>query len=549
MTATNALQELHDALQVMQSEYFELWLGKWTTAIDWTAAVMNTHMIAALSTLSLSVPYTIPRPLVSQTKLDVEAQLVENEISRYFSQTVAYYFGEDHFAIRQEAYDDMLWVVLGWLDSIQFIRAHSALHYTSPDADSENEQEWHGTQFISAFAHRARVFYDLAAKGWDWRLCGGGMTWNPHLLPYKNAITNELFISASMSMYLHFPGDANCSPFLATRDNQTSHSDHQTSQSDKKIPYAQDQDQTWACDGEQGGDVEYNPIYLQSAIHAYDWLKNSGMTNDQGLYTDGFHIKDYARNHSKTDCDERNEMVYTYNQGVLLSGLRGLWEATGNVSYLEDGYELVRNVIRATGWSDDDDDVEAKGGEQTDRSNAWHGLGSQGILTEQCDPYGTCSQDGQTFKGIFMHHLTSFCASLPRTATRPGRTVGASRETAKLHRSSCNEYAAWIMHNGVAALETRDEKGRFGMWWGASLEDGDDEEVSGRERDGKLPEGAIDYRNEPPAEKKKEQKRGKIADRDLNDRGRGRSVETQGGGVAITRAMWEFLRNYEEDEV
>jgi hypothetical protein len=34
--------------------------------------------------------------------------------------------------------------------------------------------------------------------------------------------------------------------------------------------------------------------------------------------------------------------------------------------------------------------------------------------------------------------------------------------------------------------------------------------------------------------------------RDLNDRGRGRTVETQSGGVAVVRAMWEFLKNSEE---
>ena len=39
------------------------------------------------------------------------------------------------------------------------------------------------------------------------------MSWNPYLEPYKNAITNELFISASIGMYLYFPGDDNDSPF------------------------------------------------------------------------------------------------------------------------------------------------------------------------------------------------------------------------------------------------------------------------------------------------------------------------------------------------
>jgi hypothetical protein len=35
---------------------------------------------------------------------------------------------------------------------------------------------WHGQEFIPTFAHRARIFYDLATRGWDSRLYGGGVT-------------------------------------------------------------------------------------------------------------------------------------------------------------------------------------------------------------------------------------------------------------------------------------------------------------------------------------------------------------------------------------
>ena len=34
---------------------------------------------------------------------------------------------------------------------------------------------------------------------------------------------------------------------------------------------------------------------------------------------------------------------------------------------------------------------------------------------------------------------------------------------------------------------------------------------------------------------------GKVRIRDLNDRGRGRTVETQGGGLSVLRAMWELV--------
>ncbi|OCL02226.1 glycoside hydrolase family 76 protein, partial [Glonium stellatum] len=467
----NSLEELHHALETMQSDYFEIWLGKWPAAIDWTAAVMSTHVSAALYTLTRSLSYIMPGTLAKDTpdmqkkssELELEGQRIENEINKYFSQIITYFFGEDHFAIRTQAYDDMLWVVLGWLESIRFIQEHDGLHYP-PTSHSTGGSQWYGKQFESAFAHRARVFYDLAQKGWDWKLCGGGMTWSPHTQPYKNAVTNELFIAASAGMYLYFPGDSNCSPYLTnsptsadcTRDSATTEG-------------------RGCCTPPYGPTVPHDPVYLAAAVNGYAWLKQSNMTNAQGLYVDGYHIRDWGKNGSigTGKCDERNEMVYTYNQGVLLSGLRGLWEGTGDVAYLEDGHALIRSVIRATGWragwamrvvtfagSSPSQQAQAQARPESEpevvEANAWAGLGVKGILTELCDPAATCSQDSQTFKGIFFHHLTLFCASLPLEPRVPGKTHAATPAHAMLHAQSCREYAPWVVRNARAALGTRD---------------------------------------------------------------------------------------------
>ncbi|KAK3696992.1 hypothetical protein LTR37_017699 [Vermiconidia calcicola] len=504
---SDPLDELRKALDVMQSTWFKVWVGTWPTAIDWTRAVLDAYLVSALSSLSKALHS-------SQQQREVE-----NEINLYFSQNVAYYFGENAFSLRNQAYDDMLWVVLGWLESVNFIKKHSQLHYEPADKDSQSPS-WHGSQFIQAFAHRARVFYDITTRGWDTKFCGGGMTWNPSLGPYKNAITNELFIAASVDGVQQ-----------------------------QGLGKAQPQD----------------PDCLKAAMDGYDWLKNSNMTNAQGLYVDGFHISNWRKNGTK--CDERNNMVYTYNQGVLLSGLRGLWESTGNKAYLQDGYHLVRNVIRATGWLSET--------EEAPQSYAWAGLGRHGILEERCDASGHCDQNAQTFKGIFYHHLTLFCEPLPFVALVPGKTYVADKELAFLHRQSCKKYAVWVAHNAKAALSTRDEKGQFGMWWAPqSVSD-----VA------PLPEGAMDYRNNaselltplwssrttsslwPDAvasysngqllEADGRVRTARVAheavtmsdgyreDRttslDPNDRGRGRTVETQGGGVAVLRAWWELL--------
>lgn len=512
---------LLDALDVLESEYFEVWQGVWPNSIDWTSAVIGTYLAATLSTLSTSFKH------LSSHKVG------ENIINKYFAQLVASYYGQNAFALRQEAYDDMLWVVLGWVEGIKFINTHSANHYST----DEEEKEWHGNQFIPAFAHRARIFWELASKGWDTSLCDGGMVWSPYLTPYKNAITNELFISASISMYLYFPGDSNGSPFGLSNPDIYS--------SALKAAMALES-------------PAHDPKYLAAAVEGYKWLMESNMTDAKGLFVDGYHVSRWRRDRylepSERNCDERNEMVYTYNQGVLLTGQRGLYEATGARNYLEDGHRLISHVIAATGWDLEHGfvlkEVIGKG-----NLGQWHGLGRSGIMEEFCDAGARCSQDSQTFKGIWFHHFTAFCQDLPDhllSGPANNRTyVNGIEEVAQWHREKCGKYAGWIRHNARSALATRDREGRFGMWWGAPVDPGHMPDIV----EVVLPHDAVDYRNEGvPGEWKEqsriarkrrptdaEQEEKDIKGEDLNDRGRGRTVETQGGGVSLLRALWELV--------
>jgi hypothetical protein len=515
------LPVLLDALDVLQDDYFSNWEGIWPTSIDWTSAVVGTYLSSALTSLSTSFQY-LP-----------SSKAAENIVNKYFSQLVASYFGQDAFALRQEAYDDMLWVVLGWLEGIKFVETHSASHYG--EKSGLKDSDWYGQQWIPAFAHRARIFWELASQGWDTSLCSGGMIWSPYLVPYKNAITNELYIAASISMYLYFPGDDNTSPFGFTAPP------------------------TFLTLEEPSRPHE--PKYLAAAIEAYKWLNNSNMTDSKGLYVDGYHIRGWSRERPKnesernTRCDERNEMVYTYNQGVLLSGQRGLYEATGARSYLEDGHKLIADVTSATGWDLKYGKVIDE--EPKERLGKWHGLGRSGILEEACDAAGYCSQDAQTFKGIFFHHLTLFCSELPDHLVMPGLFLSKDipegpAEVSKWHNTQCARYGPWIKHNAQGALSTRDNEGRFGMWWGAPPHATSDPDAQVD-----LPNEAVDYRNMgvPQQWKKKRSQRRKtqqagdnfdenqrgIGIWDLNDRGRGRTVETQGGGVAVIRALWEIV--------
>ena len=547
-----------DALDVMQSHFFELWQGTWPNAIDWTRAVMSTQVSGTLN--AITTYKNIGRGSVSAVEpaltLDNFA-IRENLVNQYFGHITSFYFGENAFDLRTQAYDDMLWVVLGWLDSVEFINLHSK-HYNSSRGESETFS-WHGRQFISSFAHRARVFYDIASRGWDTSLCGGGMLWSPYLAPYKNAITNQLFIAASVSMYLYFPGDSNKSPFTINGDGQ--------------IQPAKPHDRK----------------YLQAAIDAYEWLSTSNMTNAKGLYTDGFHIRGWRGREPNGSigtgrCDLRDETVYTYNQGVLLSGLRGLWSSTGSSFYLEDGHTLIRNVIAATGWSL---------ATTSSDSAKWAGIGRNGILEENCDSSGTCSQNGQTFKGIFFHHMTIFCTRLPGEDTEKNTVAfKANKELAALHQASCASYGPWIAHNARAAYGTRDHNRKFGMWWTPGLWRDYGDENQGRNSNYEVPpqEGS-DYRNKgipsdhiwqllghhhrPEQNRWQYQVRGScptkadimdenerakdFTDWDPNTRGRGRTVETQSGGLAVLRALFRLVdmdtdveidgsRDGEEDE-
>ncbi|KAL4819211.1 hypothetical protein BDW67DRAFT_155493 [Aspergillus spinulosporus] len=532
------LRDLIDALDVMQDSYFVLYEGTWPTGNDWTRAVHGTHVSATLAALTaytddelLGVllndgdesddesgkddgdeaedeeddPEEDARDIITKNSL-----ALENLVSHFFAQVTTYYFGENALGLRDQAYDDMLWVVLGWLENIKFQRLHSDLHYDTESLSKTSGRPWHGTQFQTPAAHRARIFYELASEGWDTTVCGGGMIWNPHLGAYKNAITNELYISSSIGMYLYFPGDQIDAPFAGAEESE---------------------------DG-----LPHDPTYLKTAQKAYRWLKHSNMTGIYNLYADGFHVRGYqGPDHPGTrKCDVLNTMIYTYNQGVILSGLRGLWLATGSQEYLADGHELVQNVQRATGWPNIYD-------------QHWKGLGRAGIMEDACDSNGDCSQDGQTFKGIFWHHFAEFCRPLRPQEELFLRTQSYHdsrfKNTYDWHQELCSTYRPWIEHNAEAALVTRNEEGKFGMWWGRRYRVIDE---SASTSDTSLPDGAVDYRNHPESMPRSwsanetsstvSKAAEDIEDNgpEYNDRGRGRTVETQSGGVAVLRALYQW---------
>ncbi|TVY92136.1 hypothetical protein LAWI1_G007205 [Lachnellula willkommii] len=348
-----------------------------------------------------------------------------------------------------------------------------------------------GQKYSPDFAHRARVFWDIVSQGYNTTLCGGGMLWT--------------------RMYLYFPGDSDPNPSSVPNS---------TYNSSEALPPVQARD----------------PKYLEAAMKEYDWLSTSNMTNAQGLYVDGFHITNWTSPSSigTGKCDARDESVYTYNQGVLLSGIRGLWDATGNETYLTDGYGLMKSVINATGW-------------QSLSNGTWAGLGSDGILQDFCDVDGSCSQDAQNFKGIFFHHLTLFCQPLAmeesqQKSQNDSVIFNASPAQAQAHQTQCESYEPWILHNAQYAYATRNATGVYGGWWDPSytVPAGWTSSLAGAAdvMNKGIPQNRI-WRlpsNPPvPAAGMTLVVNGSASD--LNDRGRGRTVETQNGGLALMTCL------------
>lgn len=110
--------------------------------------------------------------------------------------------------------------------------------------------------------------------------------------------------------------------------------------------------------------------YFDEAIKAYDWFIGSGLINSENLINNGLVL---------STCKNDGNLVFTYNQGIILSGLAELAWATGN-----DSYSDLANTLALAGID-----------KLTD---------SNGILHEPCEATG-CDGDEEQFKGVFGRNI------------------------------------------------------------------------------------------------------------------------------------------------
>ncbi|KAJ7213137.1 glycoside hydrolase family 76 protein [Mycena pura] len=210
-----------------------------------------------------------------------------------------------------------------------------------------------GEDNVDTFLISAGQLYDKIAANWD-DTCGGGVWWTTDHM-YKNAITNELFLTLSARGYLRTG----------------------------------------------------NRTYFENAKKTWAWLESSGMRTSTGLYNDGLVFG---------TCLNNNATTWTYNQGVIASGLAALGVATGNRTLFDQAEITLDGTIKR--------------------------LTVNNVLKESCDdafPNGAaaCDIDQQTFKGIWTKHLQYYLtfADSARATAKYSPFLGA-QSTAVLHHAT-----------------------------------------------------------------------------------------------------------------
>ncbi|MBD1822726.1 glycoside hydrolase family 76 protein [Cyanobacteria bacterium FACHB-DQ100] len=239
------------------------------------------------------------------------------------------------------------------------------------EADVYDDQGWWALTWIKAYdltgekryLNTAKAIFRDMTKGWDSK-CGGGMWWRKDR-QYKNAITNELFFTIAIRLH-----------------------------------------QRTVNDYGKGS-------YLDWSKRGWNWIKRSGMINRQNLINDG--LDDRCRNNGQT--------TWTYNQGVVIGGLVGLYKSTKDRSYLNQAHTIANATIQH--------------------------LSRNGVLREPCEP--NCGEDGPQFKGIFIRNL------------------------AYLHQTSPNSrYRDFMVKNASSVwAKSRNDRHQFGLSWAKGFDRAD----------------------------------------------------------------------------
>jgi predicted alpha-1,6-mannanase (GH76 family) len=261
--------------------------------------------------------------------------------------------------------------------------------------DFYDDDGWWALAWIKAYdltgdmkyLNMAVTIFNEMSKGWDYT-CRGGLYWQRNHQdtsgnsPYKNAITNELFLAVASALYLRFT--------KITSDPQV-----------------------------------LNP-FVNWAEWEWGWFSACGLINSQNLVNDSLN----------TSCqNDQSQPVWTYNQGVILSGLCDLAEITGNPGYLQRAEQVADALIKNT--------VDPNG------SPPQSGV-ADGILTEYTDLQPNEGVNNCQFKGIFIRNLAYLYT--------------------KTHNA---KYSTFITRNAASAVKYMNSSDQFGHRWDAPVDQAD----------------------------------------------------------------------------
>ena len=190
-----------------------------------------------------------------------------------------------------------------YLDAIDntFRKANAAYGTVNFVNDSNDDAGWWALAWIDAYdlTHRPEylrmaqtIFADLVTQ-WDTTTCGGGIWWSKNLPreAYKNAVTNEIFLSISAS--------------LANRVSDSRQRDE----------------------------------YLAWAHKEWQWFQHSGMINSDSLINDGLDSS------HPSSCVNNRQTTWTYNQGVILGGIAELYRADRDPQLLSIAGQIAHATI------------------------------------------------------------------------------------------------------------------------------------------------------------------------------------------------------------
>lgn len=195
----------------------------------------------------------------------------------------------------------------------------------------------------------AQAVFNLYVSRWDEAHCDGGLRWQIFSLnngyDYKNSISNGCFfnIAARLARYTG------------------------------------------------------NDTYAEWAGRVYDWQHDIGFIRSDFTVQDGADIGD--------GCQNRDEIKWSYNSGILIHGAAALYNATGEDKW-KDRLDGLLDSAEKTFFND------------------------SVVVEQQCEPWATCNTDQRSFKGYLLRWLASTALLVPDTSDKIRPLLRASAEAA-----------------------------------------------------------------------------------------------------------------------